>query len=638
MQWGKTFRYGLRLVRVTKLLVLIYAVCFLLSGLVAPLTATVFGYVTNHLQQIAQVQPTTGEGEIGQPPGLDAPADKEETIGEERRGILAYYSIWVLLALLGIPLGILCELANTRMDGVMANHLKKELFEKIIRQAPEFFHRHNPGQLTMVVNYLSKEAQMTMRSLVIDPILQVVLFVIVGGLMTLWFSAVAPAEDVPLVYKIGVLLVAAASPLVVARMGRQLQEASATMRDVEMDISGLVTGTLQSPEEIQLMKAEEMFTAKHHQALDRLLKADLRQSRSVETLNALSGLPMLVAQAVILGFGLYLALGAPGQIQVGAIVALVGLVPSLMSPVQSLANYMVMARTAWPSIETVTEILEAENRTSDSPGARDISEMEPTLAAKNLSFSYAPGGRLIFDRLSFEAPPGKITGLVARIGQGKTTFFRLALRFYDPNEGEILLGGHRTADFTLNSLRRHVGMMSQYPAFFHGSLRENIRIAKPEASDEEIKAICQKTRIWQEVLEPNFGPNPLDMHLSAEGLPFSGGQRKWLALTRCLLRDPTFLFLDEPTTNMDNEIKSRLLPIIREACAGRTVMVVDHDVQWLVSLCDHFVVLDQGRVVQQGSAEELLGPVVATPAPSAKGLLAELYFRSADEETEIFPQ
>jgi ABC-type transport system involved in cytochrome bd biosynthesis fused ATPase/permease subunit len=157
-------------------------------------------------------------------------------------------------------------------------------------------------------------------------------------------------------------------------------------------------------------------------------------------------------------------------------------------------------------------------------------------------------------------------------------------------------------------------MMSQFPAFFYDTLRANMQMAKADATDEEIRAICEKTGVWK-ILQAGVQGNPLDGEF-ASAQRLSGGQKKLLALTRCLLRNPAILFLDEPTVGMDNREKFSMLEIIKQALKGQTVMVVDHDLRWLVPFCNYFIVLDEGKIAEQGTSEELL---------AQRGLFHELY-------------
>ncbi len=608
LSWGRIFRGGWWLVSAAKWIVLLYAVLYLANGAAPRLTAVLFGQLTTQIPALA------GKAENPQVVA-QANATKDQPNPElARTEAKRTFVYWLTVTVLTIVVGIAMKLACVKMDWLMTSYLQRKIFEKIIRQSPDFFNKNQPGELTMTVNQLTIEAEITLRTIMLEPVLQLLLLIGTAGLLLFSFSEVGEGPGIPLAYRLLLLGAALLSPFLVTRLGGQLQSSSTGLRDRMLALSGLVTGVLQSPEEIQALRAEPVFIGKHAEAVRRISEARMRQSGTVETINALNNLPTLIAEAAFLGFALYLALSSRGSANVGAVVSVALLAPMFMSPVQALASFLIMARTSWPSIDATLSLIDAPNPTMDKPGALEIPTVEPTLESRDVVFAYRPELPPVFRGLTFSVPPGKVTGLVARMGQGKTTFFRLALRFYDAGEGQILLGGRPTTDFTLASLRRHATIMSQFPAFFHDTLRENLRLAKPDATDEELVAICRRTGMW-DILVQRLGSDPLNVDF-AGGRKLSGGQKKLLALTRCLMRDPTFLFLDEPTAGMDNIEKFQLLPMLREACQGKTVMVIDHDIHWLLRFCDHFIVLDQGRVAEQGSGPELL---------AADGLLHHLH-------------
>src|SRR4029077_11880229 len=228
--------------------------------------------------------------------------------------------------------------------------------------------------------------------------------------------------------------------------------------------------------------------------------------------------------------------------------------------------------------------------------------------------------RRILDDVSFIVPERRVSGFISKAGQGKAIIFRLEPAVYEPQEGQILLGGRPHTSIPLNALRQQIVLMHQLPAFFHDTIRENFLIANPDATDQQIRALCEKTPLWS-ILENSYGSDPLDRPFGA-GNFLSGGERKLFALTRCLLRNPGILLLDEPTTGIDPEEKFELVAMMRDACAGRTVLVVDHDiVGWQVLFCDYFFVLDHGKIVQQGAPGELL---------SQPGLFKDLFDKQAE--------
>jgi ATP-binding cassette, subfamily B, bacterial len=325
-----------------------------------------------------------------------------------------------------------------------------------------------------------------------------------------------------------------------------------------------------------------------------------------------------------LGLGVYIAHGSDNSQSVGNVIAIFGLAPRLISPISGLSGSMLLTLQSWPSIETILRMKDSVE-TSRSPAAQTkLSQAAPTIEARNLFFSYPGNSARVFDGLTFQVPAGRRTGLVARLGQGKTTFFKLLLKFYNPSGGQLLLDDKPIEEYAASTLREKIAMMSQFPAFFHDSLRENFLMANPEADDDKIETVCRLAGVWDILLRQN-PPITLDTDIGAAQF-LSGGQKRLLALARCLLRDPDLLLLDEPAANVDNEEKfGALLTNIRQATAGKTVVVVDHDVNWLLQLCDWFVVLDQGKVVEEGTMEELLG---------RKGLLYSLYIATQGPRAE----
>ncbi len=597
VQWKRVFREGLRLFSTCPLLALGYIVLYLLAQLGALAAAQLVGEIT---------------GAVGQASGAAGGRSK----------LSATFFLWAGLGLALILMALPIRYIVGKMDGRMAKKMRVDLFDAVMRQPPGFFHAKNPGQLTMIINQFSVEAQMTLRQAILEPILQSVMIVATSGLLVYNFLSLESASEVRLLgieipvwlLLVLVLVLALCSPWCISLMGRRIRTSSSDLRDQGLGLAGLVNGTMQSPEEIQAMNAESFFSEKHGQSVDGYTKTRIRQSMVLEFVNLLNALPVWLIPASLLGLAVLVTIRASGTSDVGNLVAIFMLAPQLIAPIQSLSGYLVMVGSAWPGVYQVLDLME------NAPPRREITsggdpELEvPSLEVRDLHFSYQPDLPPVFSGLDFSLRPGTVTGLVARMGQGKTTFFRLALKFYAPQKGEILLGGKPLDDFSVSAVRRQIALMSQFPAFFHDTVRENLRLARPEASDEEILEICRQTGIDQ-VLKEKLGPNPLDAAFSA-GQRLSGGQCKLFALTRCLLRDPQFVFLDEPTTGMDNAEKYSLVPQIKQATAGKTVVAVDHDIPWLLKFCDTILVLDGGRIVESGTGDELL---------AGEGIFADLH-------------
>jgi ATP-binding cassette, subfamily B, bacterial len=620
VRWGMIFKLGWKLLGFFKFLTIGYCVMMLVQNCVTLGTSQLMGEVTNAIRSAGGPRNPAPEANAPATPANPAAAvNAPATPPAPKKSPLVLVVLWSALALAMLAVRLPMRAVATKLDLALSNKLRSQLFARLLRQSPEFYHTHETGELNAVVNQFAVEATMTLRQVSLDVILQVVTLGITVGLLIYNFD-MKPAPVLfgvtipPFAIPLAIVLFAFISPWMTGKMANKVRDVSRDLQEKMVALNSLVTGAMQSPEEIQAMEAEPMFVNKHDRQLGSLLKSRLKNTLTMEYMGLVSGLPSWVVEVVMLSFAVYSAYKSGDAEAAGKVVAIFLLTPQLMTPIQGLSAYILMAGNAWPAIETVNGMMESRARREEKSGTVKVASVEPTLAAKNVTFSYSSSGRKIFDDISFEIPPGKITGFVARMGQGKTTFFKLALRFYDPQQGQVLLGGRPVGDYAADNLYNHIAMMSQFPAFFYDTLRANMQMAKQDATDDEIRAICEKTGVWK-ILQAGVPGNPLDQDF-AGGRRLSGGQRKLLALTRCLLRNPSILFLDEPTVGMDNKEKFSMLEIIKQALEGHTVMVVDHDLRWLLPFCNYFIVLDDGKIAEQGTAEELL---------QRGGLFAELY-------------
>jgi ATP-binding cassette, subfamily B, bacterial len=628
--WGKIFKLGWKLLSFFKFLALAYCLMMLVQNCVNLGMSQLIGEVTKALNSSANAGPEESAAPANAPAtapanstavSAKAPSDVAAAPAATPKSRLLLVSIlWAVFALAALAMGLPMRAVSTKLDLALSNKLRSQLFARLLRQSPEFYHTHESGELNAIVNQFTVEASMTLRQVSIDMLLQIVTLGITVGLLIYNFQMQGPPPVIggvtvpPWAIPLAIVLFAFISPWVTGKLSNKVRDVSRDLQEKMVALNSLVTGAMQSPEEIQAMEAEPMFVAKHDKQLQSLLKSRIKNTLTMEYMGLISGLPSWLVQVVMLAFAVFAAYRSGNPAAAGNVVAIFLLTPQLMGPIQALSVYIIMAGSAWPRIETVNEMMESKARREEKSGTVKVDSVEPTLAAKNVTFSYGPGSRKIFDDISFEIPPGKITGFVARMGQGKTTFFKLALRFYDPQQGAVLLGGRPVGDYASDNLYEHIAMMSQFPAFFYDTLRANMQMAKADATDEEIRALCEKTGVWK-ILQAGVDGNPLDKDFAA-AQRLSGGQKKLLALTRCLLRDPAILFLDEPTVGMDNREKFGMVDIIKQALRGHTVMVVDHDLRWLMPFCNYFIVLDDGRIAEQGTAEELL---------AQRGLFHELY-------------
>ncbi|MBX6762940.1 MAG: thiol reductant ABC exporter subunit CydC [Rubrobacteraceae bacterium] len=261
--------------------------------------------------------------------------------------------------------------------------------------------------------------------------------------------------------------------------------------------------------------------------------------------------------------------------------------------------------------ERIFEVADEEPQVNDPALPSPVPE-DTSLEFHNVSFRYAPGEPQVLHDLSFELPPGGRVAIVGPSGAGKSTVAQLALRLWDPEAGEVLFGGQDVRDLAQEDLRSRISLISQDTHLFNGTLRRNLLLAAPEATDEEISRVLAVARLDELVRRL---PDGLDSWVGEQGLRLSGGERQRLAVARALIRDAPVLVLDEPTANLDTITEAELLGAIREAMEGRSVLMITHRLVGM-ELMDEILVLESGRIVERGTHAELL---------SSGGLYGRMY-------------
>ncbi len=254
----------------------------------------------------------------------------------------------------------------------------------------------------------------------------------------------------------------------------------------------------------------------------------------------------------------------------------------------------------------------------EKPGAPKLQAPNGEVVFNNVSFAY-PGGPNILSNVAFTAKPGTSVALVGQTGAGKSTAMNLLQRLWDPVDGGISIDGQDLRDVTLESLRSSIGVVFQESMLFNRSIRENLRSAAPNATDEEVERACRLADAHEFIVRQ---PRGYDTVVGERGATLSGGQRQRLAIARALLKDPPILILDEATSALDAATEARVRRAMATLMKGRTTFIIAHRLSTIRD-ADKILVFDNGRIVERGSFDELL---------AQKGRFAELV------ETQLSPQ
>ncbi|MBX3115535.1 MAG: ABC transporter ATP-binding protein [Fimbriimonadaceae bacterium] len=300
-----------------------------------------------------------------------------------------------------------------------------------------------------------------------------------------------------------------------------------------------------------------------------------------------------------------------GEMTLGMTVPLIAYLSRVTYPLERIVNFGCWIWQTMVSAERLMHILQTEPAIQDRPDAKIVdSNLVGTVSFEGVSFERPNVGKVLSD-VSFEMKPGTTTAVVGPSGAGKSTALGLMLRFQDPSEGRIVVSGEDLRDLDRTSYLRHVGTVMQETFVFAGSVAENLRITKPDATDEELLQVLEtvELREWVESLN-----NELDQDLES-GNGLSAGQKQRIGIARAILPNPQILLLDEPTSALDVETEAQLIEILRRVGQDRTTFVVTHRLETILD-ADQILVLDRGVVVERGTHNELL---------ASGGLYADLY-------------
>lgn len=294
---------------------------------------------------------------------------------------------------------------------------------------------------------------------------------------------------------------------------------------------------------------------------------------------------------------------AQGQLTLGGLLVFLALIGKLYSPVRSLARLGNTFYAASASAERIIELLDQRPQVVEVPGARRIGRARGDVEFDGIWFRYPDASSWALSDVSFHVASGETLALVGASGAGKSTVAKLQLRFYDPDRGAVLLDGTDLRDLSLSEVRENVAVVLQETLVFHGTVRENIAYGRPDATDADVVAAARAADA-HEFIERL--PEGYDTLVGQRGRTLSGGQCQRLAIARAMIRDAPVLLLDEPTTGLDVGSGRRIMDPLRRLMAGRTTVVISHN---LLTVRDatRIVVLDHGRVVEHGAHDDLLG-------------------------------
>ena len=471
--------------------------------------------------------------------------------------------------------------------------MRQDAYDKVQQQDMAFFESRSSGELISILNDDVNQLERFLDGGANDFIQTFVTVVLVGGVFFYLSPTIAMLAFTPI-------------PVIIWGAFFFLRRATPLYADVRTQVGKLATRLANNIGGITTIKA---FTAeaRESQALAASSEDYVNANRRAIAVSA-AFIPV-IRMAILAGFLFTFVYGAilalEGELNVGAYGVLVFLTQRLLWPLTDLAKTIDLYERAMASTRRILALINTPVRISDrSFGLSDVSLDTPdncNLTFDNVNFRY-PSSNAGLKNFTLEISAGQTTALVGTTGSGKSTVVKLLLRFYEADEGRILMAGVPITELPLNTLRGAIGFVSQEPFLFDGSISDNILYGRPAASGAEVIDAAVAAGAWEFIEKLPEGLNTL---VGERGVRLSGGQRQRLSLARAIVKDPPMLILDEATSAVDNETEAAIQKSLALVSKGRTVLVIAHRLSTIVQ-ADNIVVMQDGQIAESGTHTELL--------------------------------
>ena len=525
-----------------------------------------------------------------------------------------FLRVAVFLVFFSLMKGTLLYFADYSMNKCgqkLVARLRKEIFDHMLGQSMAFFSGNQTGKLmSRAINDVDRLQESVGKRLT-DFVRQIFLLI--------FFLALVFYAD----WKLATLSFAIA-PLVLwitMRLGKKIRGDSLQSQESLAEISHALQETITGQNIVKAFSAEDFERKKFHVLQDRLVHLNLKIAR----ISAL-GSPLIefIGYAAFVPFLLYFNYQMSQGMKLGAFVVFVAALFRLYEPIRKLSRMHLYFQQTLASAQRVFDLLDTSIQVTEDENARDLPAFRQEIEFRNVSFSYPSSEESVLRGVDLKIKAGEIVALVGSSGAGKTTLVNLIPRFYDTDEGEILLDGYDISKGTVSSLRQQIAMVTQETFLFSGTLRENIAYSLPDKSREDVEEAAKAAFIHDFIMEL---PEQYETLVGERGQLLSGGQRQRIAIARAILKKAPILILDEATSALDAESESLVQRALYNLMQNCTTLVIAHRLS-TVRMANRIVVLDRGRIVEQGDHENLM------EASGVYRKLYELQFISDDQASE----
>lgn len=520
--------------------------------------------------------------------------------------------VFTLLGILAVAFAVslLAQLRRAYLSayvsGSIVHEIRTRMFDQLQRLSAGWFHRHESGDVLSRFFSDVGEVEQGLSQIIREGVLQVLTIIVAGGVLLV----LSPL--------LGVIVLAGAPVVafVYQRMSAGALKRSMAVQERSGALLSVASENYTAQPVVKAFGLEWREGSRFRRSSDRLFDSQV-------SLNLFGGLFSLsvnsivtLLRLIVLGLGAWLIL--QGQLTIGGLVAFMGVMGEVLNPVSTLTRVGQQLQSATGALHRVNEILEAEPEVAEAQDPVTLPRLTSEIRLDHATFGYEPSEPVLHD-VTCTIPAGARVAFVGPSGAGKSSVIGLIMRFYDPDEGAVRFDGQDLQDASLESLRRQLGVVFQETFLFDTTIRENIRMGRLEATDEQVEEAARAAEAHDFISQLPAG---YDTSVGEGGGRLSGGQRQRLAIARALLRDPSVLVLDEATSALDPRTERLIATTLQEVGRGRTTVAVTHRLTTCVDY-DRIFVLQEGHLVEQGTHEELL---------AHRGVYAELWAEQTGAE------
>ncbi|MFF7236955.1 ABC transporter ATP-binding protein [Streptomyces collinus] len=516
-------------------------------------------------------------------------------IPDGRTGLLSLLALGMILsAVLSSVFGVLQTLISTTVGQRVMHDLRTAVYGRLQRMSLAFFTRTRTGEVqSRIANDIGgMQATVTSTATSLVSNATSVVATIVAMIALDWRLTVVSLLLLPVFVWIS-RRVGNERKKITTKRQKQMAAMAATVTE-SLSVSGILLG--------RTMGRSDSLTASFAEESERLVDLEVRSNMAGRWRMAVITIVMAAMPAVIYWTaGLALQVGGP-EASLGTIVAFVSLQQGLFRPAVSLLATGVQIQTSLALFQRIFEYLDLPIDITERARPVHLDQIKGEVRFEDVQFRYDGKGAPVLDGIDVTVPAGGSLAVVGPTGAGKSTLGYLVPRLYDVTGGRVTIDGVDVRDLDFDTLARAVGVVSQETYLFHASVADNLRFAKPDATDEELHAAARAAQIHDHIAAL---PDGYDTVVGERGHRFSGGEKQRLAIARTILRDPPVLILDEATSALDNRTEAAVQQAIDHLSADRTTLTIAHRLS-TVRGADQIVVLDSGRVAERGTHEELL--------------------------------